>query len=160
MPELHFKGKEFVYNHHLTVPYRPLIAQPEKSLGDNPENLIIHGDNLHALKALMPRYAGKVDCSYFDPPYNTGEQTWSYNDNVNSPIMQQWLKENPVNSEDMLRHDKWSCMMYPRLNLLSQLLKDGGVIFVSINDMEVNNLRYMMNDLFGEEHRHKVSKVL
>lgn len=151
MPELHFKGKEFVYNHHLTVPYRPLIAQPEKSLGDNPENLIIHGDNLHALKALMPRYAGKVDCSYFDPPYNTGEQTWSYNDNVNSPIMQQWLKENPVNSEDMLRHDKWSCMMYPRLNLLSQLLKDGGVIFVSINDMEVNNLRYMMNDLFGED---------
>ena len=151
MPELHFKGKEFVYNHHLTVPYRPLIIQPKKSLGDNLENMIIHGDNLHALKALMPRYAGKVDCIYIDPPYNTGEQSWSYNDNVNSPVMQQWLKENPVNSDDMLRHDKWSCLMYPRLNLLSQLLREGGVIFVSINDMEVNNLRYMMTDLFGED---------
>jgi adenine-specific DNA-methyltransferase len=89
MPELHFKGEEFVYNHHLTVPYRPLIAQPEKSLGDNPENLIIHGDNLHALKALLPRYAGKVDCVCIDPPYNTGNENWSYNDNVNNPIMRE-----------------------------------------------------------------------
>jgi len=83
MPELHLKGKQFVYNHHLTVPYRPLIVQPDKSLGDNPENLIIHGDNLHALKALLPRYAGNVDCIFIDPPYNTGNENCSYNDNVN-----------------------------------------------------------------------------
>ena len=87
MPELYFKGKEFVYNHHLTVPYRPLETQPDKSVGEDSGNLIIHGDNLHALKALLPHYAGKVDCIFIDPPYNTGNENWSYNDNVNSPIM-------------------------------------------------------------------------
>ncbi len=150
MPELHFKGKEYVYNHHLTVPYRPLVAHPDKSISDESENLIIHGDNLHALKALLPRYAGRVDCIYIDPPYNTGEQTWSYNDNVNSPLMQQWLKENPVNDEDMLRHDKWLCMMYSRLQILSELLKEDGAIFVSINDIEAGNLRHAMDEIFGD----------
>ena len=136
MPELHFKGKEFVYNHHLTVPYRPLIAQPEKSLGDNPENLIIHGDNLHALKALLPRYAGNVDCIFIDPPYNTGNENWSYNDNVNNPIMQEWLSSNPVNKEDMLRHDKWACMMYPRFKLLHELLAESGSLWMTLDDNE------------------------
>ncbi|MDE0478347.1 MAG: site-specific DNA-methyltransferase, partial [Gammaproteobacteria bacterium] len=94
MPELHFKGKEYVFNHHLTVPHRPLVAHPDKSApaeavdGDRVDggaegNLIIHGDNLHALKALLPRYAGKVDCIFIDPPYNTGNENWNYNDNVN-----------------------------------------------------------------------------
>ena len=109
MPELHFKGKEYVYNHHLSVPYRPLITHPDKSVGSDSENLIIHGDNLHALKALMPRFAGKVDCIFIDPPYNTGNENWNYNDNVNSPMMQEWLDGNPVNAEDMLRHDKRCC---------------------------------------------------
>lgn len=106
MPELVFKGKEYVYNHHLTVPYRPLLADPEKSVGpaDLAGNLIIHGDNLHALKSLLPRYAGKVDLIFIDPPYNTGNESWSYNDNVNSPIMGEWLRSNPVNAEDM-----WPC---------------------------------------------------
>lgn len=152
MPELHFKGKEFVYNHHLTVPYRPLEPKAKKSIG-KPSlngNLIIQGDNLHALKALMPLYAGKVDCIYIDPPYNTGEQTWEYNDNVNSPMIREWLSSNPVNSEDMLRHDKWCCMMWPRLVLLKELLKDGGTIFVSINDVEASNLRLIMDEIFGE----------
>ena len=97
MPELHFKGKEYVYNHHLTVPYRPLVAHPDKSIGVETENLVIHGDNLHALKALLPRYAGKVDCIFIDPPYNTGNEKWNYNDNVNSPMMKAWLDGNPVN---------------------------------------------------------------
>ena len=121
MPELVFKGKEYVYNHHLTVPYRPLIAHADKSVGpaDLHGNLIIHGDNLHALKSLLPRYAGKVDLVFIDPPYNTGNENWSYNDNVNSPIMREWLRSNPVNAEDMLRHDKWLCMMWPRLVLLA-----------------------------------------
>ena len=91
MPEVQFKGKEFVYNHHLSVPFRPLIAHPKKSIGKNSENLIIHGDNLHALKALLPRFSAKIGCVLIDPPYNTGKESWCYNDNVNSPIMQEWL---------------------------------------------------------------------
>lgn len=153
MPELHFKGKEFVYNHHLTVPYRPLIAQPDKSLGDNSENLIIHGDNLHALKALLPRYAGKVDCIFIDPPYNTGEENWSYNDNVNSPITQEWLNSNSVNKDDMLRHDKWLCMMYPRMKLLKELLATNGFIAVTIDDNELDNLLLLMDEIFQSDNR-------
>jgi adenine-specific DNA-methyltransferase len=141
MPELHFKGKEFVFNHPLTVPYRPVVAHPEKSFGDDSENLIIHGDNLHALKALLPRYAGRVDCIFIDPPYNTGNENWSYNDNVNSPIMREWLDGNPVNKEDMLRHDKWLCMMYPRLKLLHELLSENGSLWMTLDDNEIHRAR-------------------
>ncbi len=153
MPELFFKGKEYVYNHHLTVPYRPLIAQPEKSIGpaDLAGNLIIHGDNLHALKSLLPRYAGKVDLIFIDPPYNTGNENWSYNDNVNSPIMREWLKSNPVNSEDMLRHDKWLCMMWPRLTLLRELLSERGVMAVFIGNDELHQLRAILDEVFGAD---------
>ncbi len=151
MPELHFKGKEYVYNHHLTVPYRPLVAHPDKSVGDEAENLVIHGDNLHALKALLPRYAGKVDCIFIDPPYNTGNENWNYNDNVNGPMMKEWLDGNPVNKEDMLRHDKWCCLMYPRLKLLSELLSPSGTILVCIDDNEGYRLRGLMDEILGEE---------
>ena len=74
MTELNFKGKEFVFNHHLAVPFRPLVPDVSKGIGDvrMDGNLIIQGDNLHALKALLPMYAGKVDCIFIDPPYNTG----------------------------------------------------------------------------------------
>ena len=152
MPTLDFKGKQFIYAHHLTVPYRPLVPDADKSL--NPagadDNLIIHGDNLHALKALLPRYAGKVKCIYIDPPYNTGNEGWVYNDKVNSPLMKAWLKEqNPVDGEDLERHDKWLCMMWPRLQLLKELLADDGVIFVSIDDNEQHHLRMLMDEVFG-----------
>ena len=116
MSELSFKGKEFVYNHHLSVPFRPLIPHPQKGIG-TPSldgNLIVHGDNLHALKALLPLYAGKVDCVFIDPPYNTGNENWCYNDNVNAPMIKEWLDANPVGVEDGLRHDKWCAMMWPR----------------------------------------------
>ena len=157
MPTLEFKGKQHVYAHHLTVPYRPLVPDFEKSHGDNPgqpdDNLIIHGDNLDALKALLPRYAGKVDCIYIDPPYNTGNEGWVYNDNVNSPLMREWLRQNsPVDGEDLERHDKWLCMMWPRLQLLRDLLTDNGVIFVSIDDNEQHHLRVMMDEIFGEQN--------
>jgi len=153
MPELTFKGKEFVYNHHLSVPFRPLVPHPKKSIGkpDLGGNLIVHGDNLHALKALLPMYAGKVDCIYIDPPYNTGNENWNYNDNVNSPIMREWLSSNPVNKEDMLRHDKWLCMMYPRLRLLGELLSPNGTILISIDDNEIHRLRSIMDEIFREE---------
>ena len=122
-------------------------------------NLIIHGDNLHALKALLPRYAGRVDCIYIDPPYNTGNEGWTYNDNVNSPLMREWLKANsPVDGEDLERHDKWLCMMWPRLQLHKELLADDGAIFVSIDDNEQHHLRMMMDEIFGAENfRNEIS---
>ena len=152
MPELHFKGKEYVYNHHLTVPYRPLVAHPDKSIGKELENLIIQGDNLHALKALLPHYAGKVDCIFIDPPYNTGNENWNYNDNVNSPMIKDWLDGNPVNKDDMLRHDKWCCLMYPRLKLLRELLSTTGIILITIDDNEAYHLRIMLDEIFGENN--------
>ena len=107
MTELVFKGKEFVWNHHLAVPFRPLEMHPDKGIGPArlDGNLIVQGDNLHALKALMPMYAGKVDCIFIDPPYNTGNEGWSYNDNVNAPMIREWLDSNPIGIEDGLRHD-------------------------------------------------------
>lgn len=153
MPELHFKGKEFVYNHHLSVPYRPLVIDNDKSVGathDLNNNLIIHGDNLHALKALMPLYAGKVDCVFIDPPYNTGNEGWCYNDNVNSPMLKEWLATNPVGLEDGLRHDKWLTMMWPRLTLIKELLNEDGLLFISINEIEGARLKCILADIFGE----------
>jgi len=154
MPELHFKGKEFVYNHHLTVPYRPLLPHPDKSIGESAMNgnLIIQGDNLHALKALLPIYADKVDCIFIDPPYNTGNESWCYNDNVNSPMMREWLSSNPVNREDMLRHDKWLALMYPRIKLLHELLADTGSFWMTLDDNEIHRARMMMDEIFGEEN--------
>jgi adenine-specific DNA-methyltransferase len=139
MTELSFKGKEFVYNHHLAVPFRPLVPHPEKGIGPVAldGNLVVHGDNLHALKALLPLYAGKVDCVYIDPPYNTGKSDWSYNDKVSSPMIREWLDSNPITVDDNLRHDKWACMMWPRLQLLRELMKPGAVMFASIDDNEV-----------------------
>ena len=155
MPELYFKGKQHIYAHHLTVPYRPLVADESKSknLTGADDNLIIHGDNLHGLKALLPRYAGRVKCIYIDPPYNTGNERWQYNDRVNSPLMQEWLKQNsPVDGEDLERHDKWLCMMWPRLHLLKELLSEDGVIFVSIDDNEQRHLRMLMDEVFQAEN--------
>lgn len=155
MPSLEFNGKHHIYTHHLTVPYRPLETDETRSCnltGEN-DNLIIHGDNLHALKALLPRYKNRVKCIYIDPPYNTGKEGWVYSDNVNSPLMQEWLKENgPVDEEDLERHEKWLCMMWPRLHLLKELLAEDGVIFISIDDNEVHHLRMLMNEIFTEEN--------
>lgn len=136
MPEFHVKGKEFVYNHHLTVPFRPLVAQPDQSCGDDPENLIVRGDNLHMLKSLLPRYAGNVDRVFIDPPCNTGNEGWAYNDNVNSPPRRDWLDGNPVNKEDMLRHDTWLCLMWPRLKLLYELPSERCVGYRTDNGKE------------------------
>ena len=161
MARLEFEGKQHIYAHHMTVPIRPLVPDAAKSLappgagaGAAPDgNLIIHGDNLLALKSLLPRYEGRVNCVYIDPPYNTGNENWVYNDKVNSPLMRAWLAENgPVDGEDLLRHDKWLCMMWPRLHLLRDLLADDGVIFVSIDDNEQHRLRMLMDEIFGEEN--------
>ena len=165
MPTLEFKGKQHIYAHHLTVPHRPLIVDPAKSFpqqqnrgGGTPvlssalpdDNLIIHGDNLHALKALLPRYAGKVNCIYIDPPYNTGNEGWTYSDRVNSPLLREWFKvNNPIDGEDEERHEKWLCMMWPRIQLLRELLSDDGIIFASIDDNEIHHLRMLLDETFG-----------
>jgi adenine-specific DNA-methyltransferase len=154
MAQLQFKGKTFVQNHHLLVKYHELVPVKAKSLTDKVtlhDNLIIHGDNLRGLKALLPLYAGKVKCVCIDPPYNTGNEGWAYNDNVNSPMLQEWFGK-VVDREDLTRHDKWLCMMMPRLKLLRELMTDDGAIFVSIDDNEVHHLRMLMDEVFGEEN--------
>lgn len=161
MPTIHFKGKTFVQNHHLAVKYHQLIPKKELSLTDPAyggtgsvslhDNLIIQGDNLKALKALLPTYAGKVKCIYIDPPYNTGNGSWIYNDNVNSPMIKEWLGKE-VNIEDLTRHDKWLCMMMPRLKLLRELLSEDGAIFISIDDNEQHNLRCLLDEIFGGQN--------
>ena len=160
MPTLEWIGKEKVVNHHLDVPYR--VLERNYSFDENgqhgedngSENMIIRGDNLEALKALLPRYEGKVKCIYIDPPYNTGEEGWVYNDNVNDPHIKEWLhKTVGKEGEDLSRHDKWLCMMYPRLKILHRLLSKDGFIAVSINDCELYNLGEIMNDIFGVSNR-------
>ena len=154
MATLSFKGKSFVQNHHLAVKYHELIPVKKKSLTDKVslnDNLIIHGDNLKALKALLPTYAGKIRCIYIDPPYNTGNEGWAYNDNVNSPMMQEWLGK-VVDKEDLTRHDKWLCMMTPRLKLLRELLREDGVIFVSNDENEARHIKMLMDEIFGERN--------
>ena len=151
MSELNFKGKEFVYNHHLSVPFRPLVTQADKGIGAPAldGNLIVQGDNLYALKALLPLYAGKVDCIFIDPPYNTGNEGWCYNDNVNAPMIKEWLDANPVGIEDGLRHDKWCAMMWPRLRLLHELLSETGTIWITLDANEVHHAKLILSEIFG-----------
>jgi len=153
MPSLNWIGKEAVISHDKDVPFKLLKKVKSVSVGENSQNLIIHGDNLEALKALMPYYGGKVKCIYIDPPYNTGNEKWIYNDNVNSPKIKKWLgKVVGGESEDLCRHEKWLCMMYPRLKLLRDLLSEDGGIFVSIDYNEEANLRILLNEIFGSEN--------
>ena len=149
MASLNWIGKEAVVNHDKEVPFKLLKKVKTASVGDDSQNLIIHGDNLEALKALMPYYYGKIKCIYIDPPYNTGNEAWVYNDKVNSPKIKQWLKKT-VKSDDLTRHDKWLCMMYPRLKLLRDLLTEDGAIYISIDENEHCNLRLLMDEIFGE----------
>lgn len=154
MPTLNWIGKDAVVKHHKDVPFRLLEPVPDLSCGNNEGrdsgNLIVQGDNLDALKALLPRYAGQVKCIYIDPPYNTGNEGWVYNDNVNSPEIRKWLGQVVGKEGETLdRHDRWLCMMYPRLVLLKQFLREDGAIFVSIDDNEVATLRLLMDEVFG-----------
>ena len=160
MPTLEWIGKEKVINHHQDVPYRVLERQysydeqGQHAEDNGSENMIIHGDNLEALKSLLPRYEGKVKCIYIDPPYNTGNESWVYNDNVNDPKIKKWLGEVVgKEGEDLSRHDKWLCMMYPRLKLLQKLLADDGVIFISIDEIEHRYLELVMDEIFGSANR-------
>jgi DNA modification methylase len=154
MPTLDWIGKQAVVNHHHTVPFHLLKDVPELSVGDpGTGNLIVQGDNLLALKALLPYYAGQVKCIYIDPPYNTGNEGWVYNDNVNSPLIKQWLgKTVGREADDLSRHDKWLCMMYPRLAVLRQFMREDGIIFVNLDDTEASLCRIILDDIFGRQN--------
>ncbi|HEY2251118.1 MAG TPA: site-specific DNA-methyltransferase [Planctomycetaceae bacterium] len=154
MPTLDWIGKSAVVNLHRQTPRHELCHDDSLSAGDaRSGNLLVQGDNLLALAALLPEYGGRVKCIYIDPPYNTGSEGWIYNDNVNSPEIREWLGKVVGNeAEDLSRHDKWLCMMYPRLALLREFLADDGVIFVSIDDNEVHNLRAVMGEIFGNQN--------
>lgn len=156
MPTLDWIGKDKVINHHKDVPYKVLerkysfdeSGMHKEDIHSN--NMIIHGDNLEALKSLLPQYEGKIKCIYIDPPYNTGNEGWIYNDNVNDPKIRKWLGEVVgKEGEDLSRHDKWLCMMYPRLVLLQKLLADDGAIFISIDDNEQAFLKCVCDEIFG-----------
>lgn|SRR5574343_44931 len=157
MPTLNWIGKDKVVNHHRDVPFKILEHQYGFSADNGKQtsstdsgNKIIHGDNLEALKSLLPEFEGRIDCVYIDPPYNTGEENWIYNDNVNHPKINKWLGQIVgKESEDLSRHDKWLCMMYPRLKLLNKLLSSNGVLFISIDDNEVYGLKLMLDEIFG-----------
>ena len=156
MPTLHWIGKDKVINHHMDVPFKVLEHSYGFDNGTQTDtetqsgNKIIHGDNLEALKALLPEYEGKIKCIYIDPPYNTGNEGWVYNDNVTDPKIKKWLGEVVgKEAEDLTRHDKWLCMMYPRLKLLHKLLADDGAIFISIDDNELANLKLICDEVLG-----------
>ena len=157
MPTLNWIGKSKIVNHHMDVPFKLLEHTygfnngEQTGIETNSGNKIIHGDNLEALKAILPQYENKINFIYIDPPYNTGNENWIYNDNVNDPRIKKWISE-VVGKEgdDLSRHDKWLCMMYPRLKLLHKLLNDdGGIIFISIDDNELANLKILMDEIFG-----------
>ncbi len=157
MPTLDFKGKSEIHSHHLGVPFCDLRIDQKKSFFNGKskskwtpsldDHLIIHGDNLYALKALLPQYAGQVKCIYIDPPYNTGNENWVFNDNVTSPLMREWLHKT-IDSDDLERHDKWLCMMWPRLHLLKELLSDDGVLICAIDHNEQENLGLLLKEIF------------
>jgi len=155
MPTLTWVGKDKVVNHHTSVPFRVLQREshfdaPDGTPANSTDNRIIHGDNLAALKSLLPEFEGKINCIYIDPPYNTGNESWVYNDAVNDPKIKKWLGQVVgKEGEDLSRHDKWLCMMYPRLKLLHRLLAKDGVIFVSIDDWEAGTLRLVLDEIFG-----------
>jgi len=154
MPTLNWIGKEAVVNHHHQVPFRLLKDVPELGCGEpGAGNLIVEGDNLEALKALLPYYAGQVKCIYIDPPYNTGNEGWVYNDNVRSPIIEEWLgKTVGKEGETLDRHDRWLCMMYPRLALLREFLREDGVILISLDGVEIAVLCLVMDEIFGKQN--------
>ena len=159
MVRLEWAGKDKVVNHHKDVPFRKLDRiysydkDGEHAEDNGSENMIVHGDNLEALKALLPKYEGKVKCVYIDPPYNTGNEGWIYNDNMTDPFFKKWLGDVVgKEGEDFSRHDKWLCMMYPRLVLLKKLLREDGAIFISIDDNEIGYLRMVMDEIFGTKH--------
>ncbi len=151
MPELNWIGKQHVVNHAEEVPFRLLRKEPDSSEGAaDSGNMIVHGDNLEALKALLPYYRNRVKLIFIDPPYNTGNEGWAYNDRMNAPKLKKWFgKVVGGEGEDLSRHDKWLCMMYPRLELLRDLLSEDGSLWMTVDDNEAHYAKVLMDEIFG-----------
>ncbi|MBQ8693109.1 MAG: site-specific DNA-methyltransferase, partial [Synergistaceae bacterium] len=162
---LNWLGKDKIVTHINKIPFHVLehkykfqaksgtLFDDEINNDNASGNKIIHGDNLIALKSLLLEYENKIKCIYIDPPYNTGSENWVYNDNVNDPRFKKWLGEVVgKEGEDLTRHDKWLCMMYPRLQLLKRLLSEDGAIFISIDDNEQANLKLICDEIFGQQN--------
>lgn len=130
MPILNWLGRDEALKTANKTPYRLLEEVPELGYGDkSTDNMIVQGDNLEALKALLPFYAGQVKCIYIDPPYNTGNAFEHYDDNV--------------------EHSIWLSLMYPRLELLKEFLSEDGAIFISIDETEAAYLKVVLDEIFG-----------
>lgn len=157
MAHISFSGRKLIENRHMSLPTLKLLPREGKSLPmgtRTDDNMVIHGDNLLALKALLPLYANKIKCIYIDPPYNTGNEHWVFNDNALS-FSPKELGIDIVPSLDKLeldQHDAWLCMMMPRLKLLHELLADDGVILISIDDNEHARLKLLLDDIFLEQN--------
>ncbi|MEG6586066.1 site-specific DNA-methyltransferase [Dendrosporobacter sp. 1207_IL3150] len=132
MPILNWLDRDETIKVANKVPFRLLEADDTLSYGEQSDNMIIQGDNLEALKALLPYYKGQVKCIYIDPPYNTKSAFEHYDDN--------------------LEHSQWLNMMYPRLELLQEFLREDGSIWVSIDDNEVHYLKVIMDEIFGRSN--------
>lgn len=165
MPTLDWIGKDKVINHHQDVPYRVLERQysfdeqGQHTEDNGSENMVIHGDNLEALKSLLPRYEGKVKCIYIDPPYNTGND-FVYEDDF-AQSTDDYIENSGQTDGDGNRlvantesngrfHTDWLNMIYPRLKVAKDFLSDDGAIFISIDDNEVENLKKVCDEIFGE----------
>jgi len=155
-------GKSNLYKLIQSPAYGTLKPDKEKSVDfDNTENIVIVGENLEALKLLLKPYFGKVKMIYIDPPYNTGKD-FIYRDNFKEPLKDYLEKTGQIDSEGQKLttnteasgryHSDWLNFMYPRLFLARNLLRDDGVIFISIDDNEVHHLRMIMDEIFGEEN--------
>lgn len=153
MPTLQFKGRNIIWHHHLTVPYHTLdeVSKLDVNSKKADGNILVEGDNLLALKAMLPRYANSIKCIYIDPPHNTGKEEWVYNDQVNSPLLKEWLGK-VVAQDDLTKHDKWLCMIVPRIKLLREFLTNDGIIFISLDNNEVFNFKAVADEVFGEEN--------
>jgi len=133
MPTLQWINRDGAVRAATRAPYRVLEHDPELSFGsEDNENMLLQGDNLDSLKALLPYYAGRVKCVAIDPPYNTQSAFEHYDDN--------------------LEHSTWLSMMYPRLELLRDLLAEDGSIWVNIDDTEAHYLKVMMDEVFGRKN--------
>lgn len=134
MPILNWLGRDEALKTANKTPYRLLEEVPELGYGDKTkENMIVQGDNLEALKALLPFYAGQVKCIYIDPPYNSGTmQDILYNDNV--------------------EHSQWLSIIYPRLETLQEFLREDGCIFISIDNKEYAYLKVICDEVFGRNN--------
>lgn len=165
---LNWAGKSDAFRALQTPSAKTLVPAKDESVDfDSTENLFIEGENLKVLKVLQKSYFGKVKMIYIDPPYNTGNDSFIYPDKFSETKDEYQRRvgdkdeEGFMTKEGMFRknnrengqyHSNWLNMMYPRLFLAKNLLREDGVIFVSIDDHEVHNLRLMMNEIFGEEN--------